>query len=176
MKYHVKFGEEDTMPFELTELEGGGFELRDGEGRKYTVDAVRLPGGASSILVDGRSHRVVARGEGSDIDVQTERESVRVRVETDRERAVRRTRRQSSSESGPRSVVSQMAGIVVRVLVEPGAPVNVGDPLLVVEAMKMENEVRSTANGTVTKVHVEPKQTVSVGEQLVTVDAAEASS
>lgn len=173
MKYHVKFGEAPAEPFELVELDGGGFELRDHDGNVCVVDDASLPGGASSLIVEGRSHRIIARRDGSDIEIQTERDTIIVRVETDRERAVRRTRRQGASEGGPKVVTSQMAGIVVRVLAEPGTVVQVGEPLLVVEAMKMENEVRATSHGTVKEVHVEPKQTVGVGEKLVTIDASE---
>jgi propionyl-CoA carboxylase alpha chain len=60
-----------------------------------------------------------------------------------------------------------MPGMVVRVLVEPGAAVAQGQSLIVVEAMKMENELKAPGAGTVTKVHVLAGAKVEKGDLLV---------
>lgn len=66
-------------------------------------------------------------------------------------------------------VKAPIPGLINRVLVEPGAAVQVGDPILVLEAMKMENEIRAPRSGTVQSVSVKPGQTVKLGEMLVEV-------
>jgi len=61
---------------------------------------------------------------------------------------------------------------VVAVKVVPGDPVTAGTPILIMEAMKMQNELSAEAAGVVEKVHVGPKQSVEAGQTLVTVGPA----
>jgi propionyl-CoA carboxylase alpha chain len=68
------------------------------------------------------------------------------------------------------SLVAPMPGSVVRVLVEQGAAVGKGDPLIVLEAMKMEHTVASPAEGIVSEVRVSAGQQVDAGAVLVVVD------
>ena len=63
-----------------------------------------------------------------------------------------------------------MPGKVVAILVEPGAAVARGQGLLVIEAMKMENEVAAPRDGTVQEIRVQPGQTVEAGELLAVVE------
>ena len=65
------------------------------------------------------------------------------------------------------SLVAPMPGAVLRVLVAPGATVAAGDPLVVVEAMKMEHQVAAPADGTVGEVHVAPGDQVETGQLLL---------
>ncbi len=62
-----------------------------------------------------------------------------------------------------------MPGKVVKVLVEVGQPVERGAGLVVLEAMKMENEFRATGSGRVSEIHVEPGQAVDAGALLVVI-------
>jgi acetyl/propionyl-CoA carboxylase alpha subunit len=64
-------------------------------------------------------------------------------------------------------VKAPIPGIITRVLVEPGSVVEAGEPLLVLEAMKMENEVRAPRSGSVHAVGVKVGQTVVLGELMV---------
>jgi acetyl/propionyl-CoA carboxylase alpha subunit len=69
------------------------------------------------------------------------------------------------------SLVAPMPGAVVRILVEPGAAVTKGDPLVVLEAMKMEHTVASPTDGTVVEVRVEAGKQVDAGAVLAVVEA-----
>jgi biotin carboxyl carrier protein len=69
--------------------------------------------------------------------------------------------------SGDGRVKAPIPGLVTRIHVEPGQLVEVGQPLLVLEAMKMENEIRSPINGAVHQIAVNPGQTVTLGEVMV---------
>ena len=71
---------------------------------------------------------------------------------------------------GRASVVAPMPGKVVRVLVEQGAEVVAGDGLVIVEAMKMQNEMKSPKAGTVVEIHAQAGATVNAGEVLVVVE------
>ena len=66
-------------------------------------------------------------------------------------------------------VKAPIPGLIARVLVAPGQTVETGQPLLVLEAMKMENELRAPRGGTVQAVKVKPGQTVTLGELMVEV-------
>ena len=66
-----------------------------------------------------------------------------------------------------------MQGTIVKVLVETGQTVTAGEPVVVLEAMKMENNVAADVDGTVAEVKVEPGQSVAAGEIVVVIEAAE---
>ncbi len=68
---------------------------------------------------------------------------------------------------GPAPLIAPMPGLIVRVTVAPGDRVAVGDGLVVMEAMKMENELRTAAAGTVKAVHAKPGSAVEKGTVLV---------
>ena len=70
---------------------------------------------------------------------------------------------------GPTEIAAQMPGKVVRVLVEAGTQVEKGDGLVIVEAMKMQNEIKAPREGVVISVNVKPGETVNAGEVLATV-------
>jgi biotin carboxyl carrier protein len=75
-----------------------------------------------------------------------------------------------SQASGTQDVLAPMPGKVVKVLVKPGDTVKARQGLVVVEAMKMENELRSPKDGTVVDVQVTEGQSVEAGRRLVVVD------
>ncbi|MCP5100156.1 MAG: acetyl-CoA carboxylase biotin carboxyl carrier protein subunit [Chloroflexi bacterium] len=69
--------------------------------------------------------------------------------------------------SGDGRVKAPIPGLISRILVEPGTEVKVGQPVIVLEAMKMENEIRAPRSGTVTSLHVETGDSVVRNEVLV---------
>lgn len=73
--------------------------------------------------------------------------------------------------ASPGSVVAPIPGLVLRFLVEVGDQVNIGDPVLILEAMKMESEITSTAAGVVKKLIVKEGASVQEGEALIEVGA-----
>jgi pyruvate carboxylase subunit B len=85
----------------------------------------------------------------------------------ERTRAIRDLSAASAAASGPAPLVAPMPGLVVRVLVEAGAEVQAGQGLVVVEAMKMENELRAATAGRVTAVHAVTGTAVEKGALLV---------
>lgn len=68
--------------------------------------------------------------------------------------------------SGDGRVKAPIPGLVTRILIEPGMQVTAGQPLLLLEAMKMANEVRAPRAGTVAQVHVKPGQNITLGHLL----------
>lgn len=78
--------------------------------------------------------------------------------------------RSGPGASGQHSVQSVMPGIVRKILVEPGDQVEAGSPLLILEAMKMENEIAATEAGTIDKIHVAEGEAVAAGTALLVID------
>lgn len=166
MKYSVRV-DGRTVEVEVTG-EGSGVRVRAG-GRELPAEMRRIRGdGAWTLRIGGRTHCVVV-GDGEDGETVTLGSRVfRVSVEDEREAAAHAVR--APAPGGPRVVRSVMPGIVREVLVAEGAEVAEKAPLLVLEAMKMQNEVRADRAGRVAKLHVSPGTTVAKGDPLVTLE------
>ena len=82
----------------------------------------------------------------------------------------RRRNSNNNADSGRRDIKAAMPGKVIKVLVEPGQPVQPAQGLLILEAMKMQNEVRSPGTGRVAAVRVAVGDTVASGQVLVTLE------
>jgi biotin carboxyl carrier protein len=141
------------------------------DGRTRIVDAVRVEADTLSILLpdDGdRSHEVgFSQGlEPGQVIVHLHGGTMTATVNG------RRSRRGASlgAAAGEQRIVAPMPGKVIRVLVEPGDEVAGRQPLVVVEAMKMENELSSPRAGRVKEVAVRPGQSVEAGRLLVVVE------
>jgi biotin carboxyl carrier protein len=117
----------------------------------------------TTVAADGgiRRREVLVDGFRFDVDVESER------IAALRERASQG--RAASAHSGPLEVHAIIPGRVVAVSVAPGDAVTAGQQLLVVEAMKMQNELRSPRDGTISRVGVAPGVTIEVGDLLVVI-------
>lgn len=173
MKYFVKVGKRE-LEVELEERAGEVF-ARVGE-REHGVSYAEVDGlGQYSILIDGASWAASiegARGPSGEFSVGIAGETFPVSIENERERAAHAAERRAPT--GPRTVAAAMPGIVVSVVVKEGDAVAEGAPLLILEAMKMQNEVRAEGAGTVSRVHVEAGKTVAAGQPLVSIAPAPA--
>jgi biotin carboxyl carrier protein len=137
------------------------------EGAPVELDLQSIDGGFHySLLVGAASHEVFVERCEDVCFVTLDGQRYRVQVEDER---ARRTGawRAAVEEAGEAEVVSPMPGVVVAVLVEAGQQVRDGEGLLILEAMKMENEIRAPRTGVVEAVHVMPGQRVSQDDMLV---------
>jgi biotin carboxyl carrier protein len=155
-----------TFVVEVEELPAGGVRVRV-DGQAVEVES-RLPAsGTGSLLLDGASY-LVDLGDGrGETHVVVDGEVFHVQIEDEARRG--RALSADGHRGAGQRLVAPMPGKVVAVLVEVGQPVQPGTALVVLEAMKMENEFRATAGGVVTEVLVTPGQTVNAGDPLVVI-------
>ena len=140
-------------------------------GQSYEVDAVRLSGSSTlSLLVDRESHEVemVPRPEGYLVQLTTR--SLEVDVEHEVLAAAGAVRKKAGKQ-GQLELKSPMPGLVIEIRTAAGKSVTADEPLVIVEAMKMRNELSATAPAVVKDVKVKPGQTVSAGQVLITLEA-----
>jgi biotin carboxyl carrier protein len=123
----------------------------------------------SVVTGNGRSREaLVARGE-SEGEIEVEIEGARFTFATGAPSAA--AARRGGTASGRVEVKAPMPGRVVKILVSPGERVAAGQPVLLFEAMKMQNELRSPQEGVVAEVAVAAGQTVEARERLYALDA-----
>jgi biotin carboxyl carrier protein len=136
------------------------------DGAEHRVDLLRPTPEAYQMLIDGESWEVgcVPSADGYLVDVMGV--STDVAVVDPRRKALRLG---AGAASG--TMATQMPGRIVRLLARPGDAVRKGQPVLVIEAMKMENEMKSPIDGTLAEVFVTEGQTVDSGTKLVRIDA-----
>ncbi len=139
------------------------------DGCPVTVDLARIEGSPTrSLVVDDASHRLSARRVGPETwDLHLCGRRLRADVVDERTRTIREMTGGAGAASGPRPVVAPMPGMVVKVEVEEGDTVRAGQGIVIVEAMKMENELRTDADAEVLRVLVEEGQAVEKDQLLV---------
>jgi biotin carboxyl carrier protein len=139
------------------------------DGVEHLVDAREVRPGTWSLLIQGRSWLIDldARKRGT---VATSRSvEVPVAIEDARRRRLAQAVGKVDAEAGGEEVITApIAGKVVKVLAAQGQQVAPGKPVVVLEAMKMENEIVSVRGGTVKQVHVSPGQSVETADKLIT--------
>jgi biotin carboxyl carrier protein len=153
------------LAIDLTELPSGALKATV-DGRAVDVDVVPV-GGQLSVRVDGKVVDLTIEGTPPEVGAVASGHRSYVRVESERMLAAAQAKK-SGAAGGDKLVKSPMPGRVVKVLVAKGDRVEAGQGLLVLEAMKMENEVRAKAAGTVADVHVATGAAVEGGARLVT--------
>ncbi len=164
MKYHVLI---DGQHHEVVlEREGAGYRVAL-HGKSFHVDVGTLSDGhAYSLLVDNRSvDAAVEERPGDALDLLVSGRRYSTEVLGEREWLARSI--SPDREDGERIVRAVMTGIVRDVLVAAGDAVVRGQTLFILEAMKMENEVKAGTDGTVQRVTVVAGQTVTLGDVVV---------
>ena len=167
MKYVATLAGTPT-PVEVVGGAGGHYRLTVGDDI-WEVDARLFPDGIVSLLVGGVSHvaTIVDRDGTCVVRVAGETHEVRVEEQT---RWIIRTRGGAAGAGHGQSLTAPLPGKITHVAVRPGEPVQRGDTLVVIEAMKMENEVKAAAAGTVAEVRVQTGQAVNPGDVLVVLE------
>ena len=163
MKYFAGVGDH-TFEIEINE---------DGvvvDGEMITVD-LRQSGVSQlySLLLDGASFEILIEETQQSYDVTLRGEQFRVQVEDERTRRLNAGRQGPALPQGDLTVRAPIPGLVVQVLVQDGDEIIEDQPLMILEAMKMENEIRAMRSGIVRKVEVSAGQSVEQDALLMVI-------
>ncbi len=168
MRYYVTLDPTpgaEPIVVDVKELPSGALEVRVG-GKPVEVDVVPL-GDQLSVRIDGKVVDLTTEGTPPEIGAIASGHRSYVRVESERLRAAEAAKK--GAHGGAEKVIkSPMPGRIVKVLVSAGDEVEAGKPLFVMEAMKMENEIKAKGAGKVVELHVTVGDTVERNAKLVT--------
>ena len=166
MKYVVRIGEREHTVI----IDGDTVAIDGDDVRAHLED---IDGTPQQVLRLGEEvHRLLARrtgGRGS-YDIAVGGHRFQVEALDERTRAIRELSGAGGRPIGPANVQAPMPGLIVRVTVNAGDVVRMGQGVVVMEAMKMENELRAPANGTVKQVLVAPGNAVEKGAVLLEIE------
>lgn len=163
MRYFVTVGEKTF------DIDVDGEQVRV-DGEAVGVELLEVRGTPLRRLsLNGESHRVVAeRGETrGEWDLHVDGYRIAAEVVDERTRAIRAMTARSDAPKGPRPVKAPMPGMITRIDVNVGDQVRAGQGVLIIEAMKMENELKAEAAGTVSKISVSAGTAVEKGTVLI---------
>jgi biotin carboxyl carrier protein len=161
-------GAHATIPAQNIDVTRDGNRIRvEVAGKIIEGDAVEVATGTYSVLIGGHSFEVRVEPAHGGLRVHAGAREFAVAI--DDPRAWRKRRGNAAEAEGRQEVVAPMPGKVVRVLAKQGDEVEAGQGLFVVEAMKMQNEIRSPKKGKLEKLSVTEGQVVNAGETLAVV-------
>lgn len=164
MKYYARIG---LNEYEI-EIDKGAVTIN---GEEVVVD-LRQSGVPElySVLFGGHSYDMLIEPQRFNYTITFRGEQFQVQVEDERTRKLNTGRKAPALPHGELAIRAPIPGLVVKVLVSAGDEVADGQPLVILEAMKMENEIRSLRAGTVRSVAVSQGQRVEQNEVLLIVD------
>lgn len=165
MKFEVTIdGRTHQLELERDQL---GWECKL-DGRQVQLDAVVTRRDVLSLLIEGNSYEI--KRERTPTDMHLWVGSARYLAEVRDRRSLSPAKEAGSEDQGPRRLVAPMPGKVVRVLAREKTEVENGQGVIVVEAMKMQNELKSPKKGVVLKVLAEEGAAVNAGDVLAIVE------
>jgi biotin carboxyl carrier protein len=138
------------------------------DGREVEMDAVLARRDVLSILIAGKAYEIKRERTATDLHYWVG--SARYSAELRDPRSLRSRQRAAGDEHGPRKLIAPMAGKVVRVLLQEKSEVEAGQGVLVVEAMKMQNEIKSPKKGVLQKIVAVEGTAVNAGDVLAIVE------
>jgi len=168
MELIVRNGERERE-LVVTETDAG-YEVRIDD-RSYRVEIARVGSVGRSLVIDGRQYEVGVRASGRGrFEVDTEESTLALEVMDPLSRLAEAAHG-SGAQSGAGLVTAYMPGRVVTVLLAEGDEVELGQGVVVLEAMKMENEIQADRSGIIKKIHVDAGQAVDGGSALFEIGA-----
>jgi biotin carboxyl carrier protein len=164
MKYTCNVGEHTY------EIRPGANHTIEVNGEPHHVDLTTIDEGTLySLLLDNHSWQVLIERQGDEYRVSIDGELYVVSVLDERTRKIQKALNRAAKETGEFVLKAPMPGLVRGVPVQTGQEVQKGQGLVILEAMKMENELRSARAGIVGDIRVKPGDAVELGQALVVI-------
>ena len=168
MKYYTKVNEKEFI------IDIGQDDTILINDTRYTIDFKILPiSGLVSLLINNQSLEAVVEERDTHWEVLTKGELYNVHVQDERAFRLAQARGTDLGDSGETAVKAPMPGLVIKVLVEKGETIVQGQQVVILESMKMENELKAPRGGVVTAVKTEAGASVDKDQVLVVVEDPE---
>jgi biotin carboxyl carrier protein len=170
MKFEIELYGAEGAKKHIVELEpaAAGYRVLL-DGQAVNADAALVAPGCVSVLIDGQAFEVHVTP-SFDGTVKLQSGPHEFTAEIDNPRTWKGRRHAAVDAEGRQHIVAPMPGKVIRLLANTGDEVEAGQGIVVVEAMKMQNEIRSPKKGKVERLHVKEGQNVNAGEVLAWID------
>lgn len=136
-------------------------------GREYLVTVAELAENQYSVIVDDHPHIVSVSSAKNTIHIEMKHQRYSVPVLNNRQKMEVEMFGAAEDEAGSGDITAPMPGLILRVEVTAGESITAGQPLLVMEAMKMENEIRAPEDGVVAEVLVKAQQAVEKDDIMI---------
>jgi len=145
------------------------------DGQPFAFDSSQPEADVLSLIVDGRSYEIrrdgqSQNGNGQNNDVQILIAGRSYAAEVSDPRSLRGRKAKAGSAEGPKKIKAPMPGKVVRILAAEGTLVEAGQGVIVIEAMKMQNELKAPKAGVVRKIMAAEGATVNAGDALAVIE------
>jgi biotin carboxyl carrier protein len=137
------------------------------DGVAYPIDLRAIDEATFSLLIDHASHEALVESANGDLQVLLRGRQYTARVEDERASRLSRSGGGLHTGSGEVTIKSPMPGLIVSIVVNEGEAVKKGQTIVVLESMKMENELKAPRDGTIASIKVTPRQSVEQGQPLV---------
>ena len=138
------------------------------DGKELNIDAVLTRPNVLSLLLDGKAYEIKRELTPGDLHLWVG--SSRYSVEVSDSRSFRNRKGGTATNQGPQRLAAAMPGKVVRILLQEGARVEAGQGILVIEAMKMQNEIKSPKAGRIQRVMVNDGDALNAGDVVAIVE------
>lgn len=159
----------EPRSYEVTTLEDGSYKLVTPDGREVLIDAYAPETDRLHMIAEGQSYDATVRQDEGAQAIQIRGEFHQIEVLNERQRRMRAAGVGSRGADGP-DLISPMAGKVVAVTCAQGDEVAEGDCIIIVEAMKMENDLKAHLSGAISQIHVAEGDAVEVGDVLISIE------
>lgn len=159
----------EPRSFEVETVAEGMYRVVTPEGRELFVDAYAPDAGRLQMIIEGASYDATVREQDGAQAIQIRGEFHELEVLNERQKRMRAAGIGARGADGP-DLVSPMAGKVVSIACAQGDEVAEGDCIIIVEAMKMENDLKAHLGGAISQIHVKEGDAVEVGDVLISIE------
>lgn len=167
-KYYAEVdGYEGDHLVEILAHKGNMFTVRT-NGKEYEVDYDAGAQNLHSFIINNMSYGVEISQKRNEYDIIRGADFFHVEIFDEMKKYMKE--RVTKQFQGRQVINTMMPGLIMKVFVEPGQHVKAGDPLLILEAMKMENEIKAQKDGVVQQVFVQAEQVVAANDKLVIIE------
>ncbi|NQT96686.1 MAG: acetyl-CoA carboxylase biotin carboxyl carrier protein subunit [Candidatus Marinimicrobia bacterium] len=160
--------DDQTIDFSVeTQTQGFSVQINDST---LTIDCIRLSPYSYSLIINGRSYYLSLTNKNGGYRITLDQQSFCVQLKDETQILLGKFGLNKTIADTTQNIISPIPGLVRQVFVKSGDKIEKNDKLLILEAMKMENEIVSTVSGVVSEVYVKPGSSKNKGDPLLRIE------